>query len=155
MLQGYLSELFLIHISEALVLSFVIALFLRVKLEYIKIIMIAIIVGLSVFMLRSISIITFGYHSIIAILLYVILFTNIFNENSIESFLAVLKTFVILAIYEVISISLMTYYLNISIETFLDDFILKTVTVWINIIFIFLTGYIFFRFINKKKIRKS
>lgn len=47
MLQDYLRELLLIHIPEALVLSFVIAYFLRVRLEYLKIMMIVVIAALT------------------------------------------------------------------------------------------------------------
>lgn len=155
MLQRYLSELLLIHIPEALVLSFVIAFFLKVKLDFKKIIMISIIVGFTVFILSSIPMLSFGYQSIIAILLYVILFSNIFNKNSLDSFLVTLIAFIILIIYELIIINLMTNYFKISTEDLLNDFVLNIITLWLKGILIFITGYIYFRFINKKKKRKS
>lgn len=155
MLQRYLIELFLQSIPETIALSFAVTVFLGVKLEKKKIIGIGVIIGMLIFVLRNIPMITFGFHSILTILIFTILLTKVYNTSSLNSFVATLKTFIALIFYEMIVVNLMLYFFDLNVEELLNDLLLKTSALWIQSIFIVLTAVIANVIINKKEIEEK
>lgn len=141
---------------ETAVLVMITTVFLRLNYNWKVLGAIAVANSLIAYLIRMFSPM-YGYHSIILILLLAVSFRVFCHTKIIDSFLATIKTFTILAILEILSGYLLIRYVGISIENVRVHSLYKTGLITINIILLFGVGLLihFLRKYRRKKYQQK
>ena len=144
MLRTIIVPLFLQHIPESIALVILASLFLLDKLNLKTIIPIGIIGGVFVFILRSIPF-TFGFHTIIFLVLLILGYKFFYQKKLFKCSYAVLKSFIILCIFEIFTVFISTYLLGLNLEKIMEDPVLKSLAITPQIFLLYLTAFIYYR----------
>ncbi len=145
-MQNHIFSLVFQFIPETVVLAFIIAVFVMEKIDTRKIIILGLIEGVFVYLFRLLPL-TFGYHSIFSLFTYTILAIVIFKTSFLNSFVAVLKSLILLTIIEIVFLNSVMFFTNINMEKLLSDLFLRSLIVLPQTLLLFLIGL----FIYKKK----
>jgi len=143
MIYRYLFELFTQHIPEAIALSFTATVFLKAKLNIKLVFIIGLVHGTVIHILRN-SPLTFGYHTVISLLLMTLMLKFFFEKNSLESFISVLKTIIILTITELFFISIIIRYTFIDSEIIQTDPLIRSLSTLPQTLLLMLIGIIIY-----------
>ena len=152
MLINFIIPLIFQGIFEGIVLTFNSVIFLKTELEWKKILLIASICGSAVYIIRLVPM-TFGLHVILGFIILSILLKNIYKKPLLECFMSVIKSIILLSIFEIICISLIVYISGIKQEEIMATPILKTLVLQPHILLMFLTGNLILKYrkINKEE----
>ena len=146
----FIFELLTQSIPETLAVSFSVAVFLKVKLEKKPILLIGLIQGFIIHFLRKLPM-TFGFHTIISIFILTIILYYVYDKSSLNCFISVLKTFILLTVLEVLFSYLIILLTQINVNIINQKPLLKTIVMLPHIIFLFIIGF----FINKRQNKKG
>jgi signal transduction histidine kinase len=131
----------LLHsVSEAAAIVFASAAFLNVTIDR-RVAYIAIIDAVTIHFIRRLPL-SFGFHTILAIILLTILLTYFYQKKILSSFISILKTFILLSIFEFSSVKILVYLFDKPVKEFLQTPFWKTVAIAPQIILLFLVGWI-------------
>ncbi|ADL13430.1 hypothetical protein [Acetohalobium arabaticum] len=128
-------------ILEGIALSFSTAIFLKIKIDNKKILIIGLISALLGFFFRKLPIV-FGFHSILSILLFTILLNLFYKKEIVKCFIAVAKAFILLSVFEILTGNIFIYLTNKTVKEIINNPYLKTLAVLPQSILLFLLGFI-------------
>ncbi|GAB6137463.1 hypothetical protein [Halanaerobaculum tunisiense] len=144
-----LISLFLQSIPESIALVFSAVVFLKVTIDR-RVVFIGLIQGLMVYFFRSLPI-TFGFHTILSLISYTILLTFFYKRRVLESFVSILKTIILLSIFEILTMNILVHIIDKPIEVIIENQLWKTIAMMPQIILLFLVGYIILQIRQKKE----
>lgn len=151
MLKTHLISLFFQYIPEDIALTFVASVFLKINTQKVKVISIGAFVGIITFIIRLLPI-SFGFHTILSMIVLTVLLSIFFRVNGFKSFIAALKTYILLAVIEMISINTFIYLTGYTMEDMNQNPVIRTIAVLPQIIILFAVGLIIKYFYNKKSL---
>lgn len=151
MLLNFIIPLILLFIFEGVALTFNSVVFLKADIEWRKILLIGTISGTTTHVFRLIPM-SFGFHTILAFSILSILITKFYKEQLIDSFMAVIKSVILLIILEVICTNLISYITEIKQEVILASPILRTLNSQSHILLMFLIGSLI---LNSRKAKRE
>ncbi len=140
-------------IPEGLALTYLSLIFLNKKTKLHNVLLIGCISGGTTFLFRILPL-SFIMHTILAFLILTLIINHIYKINIIDCFIAVLKSFIILGILELISINIFIKTSGIELKQIMNNFLLKTLAILLHITLMFITGFII-KHIKKRKDEKS
>ncbi len=149
MLTHYIYTLLFQFIPEGIALAFLSLVFLDKRTNLKNLLLIGGINGGTTFLFRLLPI-SFIFHTILAFLILTLLIKQIYNINIIDSFTAVLKSFIILGILELISINIFIKISNTDLKKILASPLLKTLALLLQVSIIFIIGFVL-KYRRKKK----
>jgi hypothetical protein len=95
---------------------------------------------------------TFGFHTILSVIAFTILFNFFYEKNILECFISVLKSFILIAVFEIFTLNILFYLTNKNTAIITNNFLLRTVGGLIYVGLMFLTGFIILHVRRKKEI---
>ncbi len=149
MFTTHLITLFLQYIPESITLVFVALVLLRLKVKHTKIFGIGIIMGITTFVIRLLPV-SFGFHTVLSLILLTAALSLICKTNGFKTFIAALKTYILLAVIEMVSINSFIYLTGYTIEDMGQNPIIRTLAVLPQIIILFTVGLLIKRFYDKR-----
>ena len=153
MLLKYLFELFTQHIPETLAIAYTGTVFLKNQLKFKPILYIGFISGVLILLLRKLPM-TFGFHTIIYIFIVTMMFHYFYKKESLECFIAVLKTIILLTILEVIFSYIFISFTSLNVELIRNNSGIKSLVILPQNLLLFLIGYYLYKR-RKKKPKKG
>ena len=115
--------------------------FAKIRLEWKKIIIFAIIMTLTVYLLRMLPI-TFGIHTIVLLGLQFFFLIQFCQVHVLEALRACLISVLLLIMVEYICFTLFTVLFGISFETYMNDVTTRILISWPQVIVLFLISFI-------------
>jgi len=149
MFLNYIYSILFQHIPESLALAYTSTIFLFEKVFLKKILIIGILNGIIIFFLRLMPV-SFGFHTIIFLIVFFVIIKYFYKKNILKSLIAVLKSFILLAVFESIFGYLAVFITGKSVELILSDPFLKSMVMIPQISSLFITGLIVKNYRNKK-----
>ncbi len=141
------------HTPQAIAILLLSIVFLNKEIRWKSIILLGLFSAIVVFFVRSLQI-TFGIHSIIFILIFTIGINFLYSSKFIETLISVIKSFIILAIYEVVILNLYAYLniFNFRIENIDNQPIMKSALMLPTVILVLITALLLYYYKNKSAV---
>jgi hypothetical protein len=150
--MSHIIALFLQFIPEGTALAFLATVFLKVQVNKNIVVIMGMIGGLSGYLFRMLPL-TFGFHTILSILLQTVLLNYFYQKRVLDCFISILKPFILLFFCEIITANTLPYITNRPLEDILKNPLLKTIVVLPQVILLLLVGIILLWMRNKKEQR--
>ncbi len=124
--------------------------FLNKEVRWKSVLLLGLLSGIIVFFVRSLQI-TFGIHSIIIIFMFTLGINYLYSTRFIETLISVIKSFIVLAVYELIFLNLYSYLniFNFKIENMDKQPIRKSLLMSPVLILLLITAFLIYNY--KKK----
>ncbi len=128
-------------VFEGIAVTYVTSVFLNKDSKFNLLLLIGFLGGSATFLLRMFPV-SFIIHTVLGFLILTVLITIFFKTSITYSFLALMKSVIILGILEIICINFFVKITGIELEIILDSPLLKTLSVLPQIILLLISGYI-------------
>lgn len=149
MLKLSLIELFLRLIPEGFILALSIYAFSNIEIDRKRLIISGIILSINPYFIRMLPI-SFGVHTILLIMLYILVAVNINHIDIIKSIKSGLLAYIILALCDLADFVLVVNILNVPIEKFAGEVQWKMLLGAPSLILFFIIIYVFYKKNHKK-----
>jgi len=143
-MENIFAQLFLQFLPETLVLTFLTIIFLKTDLDIKKLLIISILNTITSFFYRLLPL-TFGFHTILSIITLTFFVCYFFKVKLLTVFFAILKTFIIFGVVELISFNLFLLLTGNTTETVLNNQTLKTTAILLQSLILLLIGLLLYR----------